>query len=86
MVLLITPSERTALRLMADGKATRDIARNLGISEWAAEAHLTALFARMGAASRTEAIGAALRRGLLGSEDRSVEEPEQRRAAGVTAM
>jgi DNA-binding NarL/FixJ family response regulator len=65
MVLQITPSERDALRLMADGKANREIARDLGISEGAAEPHLTALFERMGASSRTEAIAAAVRRGLL---------------------
>ncbi|HEY8549663.1 MAG TPA: LuxR C-terminal-related transcriptional regulator [Vicinamibacterales bacterium] len=65
MVLRITPMERTALRLMAVGKATREIARDLGLSERVVEDHLSSLFQRMGAASRSEAIGAAVRRGLV---------------------
>ena len=68
MVLLITPGERQALRLMAEGGGMRDIAGDLGMSEPAARAHLSALFARMGVSSRDEAIGAARQRGLLGHE------------------
>jgi DNA-binding CsgD family transcriptional regulator len=68
LVLHITPRERAALQLLADGRATNEIACGLGISEHAIEAHLSTLFARMGAASRTEAIAAAWRRGLLNGE------------------
>lgn len=64
-MLQITPSERAALQLLANGNAATEIAGRLGISECEVEAHLTALFARMGAASRAEAIAAAFRRGLL---------------------
>jgi len=64
-MLHITPVERAVLQLLADGNATADIGDRLGISERAIEALLAALFARMGAASRPEAIAAALRRGLL---------------------
>ena len=65
LVLHITPSERAALQLLADGKAGNEIACGLGISEPAVEPHLSTLFARMGVASRAEAVAAALRRGLL---------------------
>jgi DNA-binding NarL/FixJ family response regulator len=65
LVLHITPAERTALQLLADGKATEDIAWGLGLSERTVELQLTTLFERMGAASRTEAVAAAWRRGLL---------------------
>ena len=65
MTLQITPWERTALELLANGKRADEIAGRLGISEGKVEAHLTTLFARMGAASQTEAIAAAFRRGLL---------------------
>lgn len=75
MVLHITPLERTALRLMADGKTTREIAADLGISEWAVDAHLAALFERLGANSPSEAIDAAARRGLLTDRRRSAREP-----------
>jgi DNA-binding NarL/FixJ family response regulator len=68
MVLLITPGERQALRLMAGGGGMRDIASDLGMSEQAAHAHLHGLFERMGVSSRAEAIGVARRRGLLGGE------------------
>ena len=65
MTLQITPWERTALELLANGKRADEIAGRLGISAGKVEAHLTTLFARMGAASQTEAIAAAFRRGLL---------------------
>jgi len=65
VVLQITPHERVALQLLADGTGTRGIADRLGVSEPEVEAHLSGLFARMGAASRTEAVAAASRRGLL---------------------
>lgn len=74
MTLQITPWERTALELLADGKRVSEIAGSLGISECKVEAHLTTLFARMGAASRTEAIAAAFRRGLLTPDDQMQEE------------
>jgi len=67
VVLQITPAERTTLQWLADGKDAKDIALGLGISVLEAEARLTALFARMGARTTTEAISAALSRGLVGS-------------------
>lgn len=71
-MLLISPAERSALQLLANGKATAEIAGHLGTSEGELEARLTTLFGRMGVASRTEAITVALRRGLLGP-DKDVE-------------
>ena len=72
-MLHITPWERVALQLLANGATTNEMAGRFGVSECQIEAHLTSLSARMGAASRTEAIAAALRRGLLNSDDRSHE-------------
>ena len=63
MVLHITPQEQAALRLLAGGNATDEIANRLGIGD--IDRHLTTLFARMGAASPDEAVAAAARRGLL---------------------
>jgi DNA-binding CsgD family transcriptional regulator len=68
LLLHITPEEREALQLLADGKTTEEIASGLGISERAVEAHLSTVFERMGAATRGEAIEAAQRRGLLNSQ------------------
>jgi DNA-binding CsgD family transcriptional regulator len=64
-MLQITPVERDALQLLADGQTLRDIAGRLGTSESELEAGLTSLFVKMGVGSRAEAISAALRRGLL---------------------
>jgi len=65
MLLYITHRERAALQLLAEGRARTEIAGGLGVSDWAVEDHLTTLFTRMGAASRTGAIDVASRRGLL---------------------
>ena len=65
MVLHITPAERSALQLLATGKATHEIAGHLGTNEGDLDARLSGLFARMGVASQTEAIVVALRRGLI---------------------
>jgi DNA-binding CsgD family transcriptional regulator len=64
-VLHITPVEREALQLLAVGAPTARIAHRLGICESEADTLLNALFARMGATSRSDAVAAALRRGLV---------------------
>ncbi|HMF99433.1 MAG TPA: LuxR C-terminal-related transcriptional regulator [Vicinamibacterales bacterium] len=64
-LLQITPSERQALQMLADEKGATDIASCLGIHLSEVEARLAALFAAMGTSTRTEAIAAAARRGLL---------------------
>jgi DNA-binding NarL/FixJ family response regulator len=64
-MLQITPQERTTLLLLAKGISARELADRFGVSDGDMEARLTTLFARMGAASRDEAIAAACRRGLV---------------------
>jgi DNA-binding CsgD family transcriptional regulator len=71
-MLQITPGERAALVLLANGLSTNELAGRFGVSECEMDAHLTTLFARMGAATRTEAIAAAFRRGLLIPDDQMV--------------
>jgi len=61
----LTPREMAALRLMADGKANKEIARDLTISERTVKTHLGHLFEKLGVTSRTEAIKVATRRGLV---------------------
>ena len=61
----LTPRELTALRLMADGKANKEIANELGISERTVKTHLGHLFEKLGVTSRTEAARVATRRGLV---------------------
>jgi DNA-binding CsgD family transcriptional regulator len=63
--LQITPRERRALQLLANGYTTRDVAVSLGIGAVEIDPLLTRLFAAIGAATRAEAIAVAGRRGLL---------------------
>ena len=61
----LTPRELATLRLMADGRANKEIASTLGISERTVKTHLGHLFEKLGVTSRTEAIKIAMRRGLV---------------------
>ena len=61
----LTPRELSTLRLMADGKANKEIANDLGISERTVKTHLGHLFEKLGVTSRTEAVKIATRRGLV---------------------
>jgi DNA-binding NarL/FixJ family response regulator len=61
----LTPRELSALRLMADGKANKEIAGALDISERTVKTHLGHLFEKLGVTSRTEAVKVATRRGLV---------------------
>ena len=64
-VLQITPSERDALQLVAQGAPTSQIGAMLGLVPADIGSFLAALFTRLGATSRAEAISVASRRGLL---------------------
>src|SRR5437867_2723486 len=61
----LTPREMAALRLLADGKANKEIASALAISERTVKTHLGHLFEKLGVTSRTEAVKVATRRGLV---------------------
>jgi DNA-binding NarL/FixJ family response regulator len=69
VILHITPEERMALQLLAEGTTTEGLAVHLGTSECEAGAYLTTLFAKLGAGCRAEALAAAARRGLLAATD-----------------
>jgi LuxR family transcriptional regulator, quorum-sensing system regulator BjaR1 len=64
-MLRITPSEQMVLQLLAHGMRKHDIAVRLRLSEQEVDSDLAALCSRMGAASTTDAVAAALRRGLI---------------------
>ena len=61
----LSPREREVLGLVAEGLANQEIARKLKISEHTAKFHVAAILAKLGAASRTEAVHLAARRGLI---------------------
>jgi DNA-binding CsgD family transcriptional regulator len=64
-VLRITPAERRALQLVAEGAATSLIGAALDLSASDVDPYLSALFAKFGAATSSDAVAAASRRGLL---------------------
>ena len=61
----LTARELEVLRAVARGKANKEIADALVISESTVKAHLKALFTKLGVLSRTEAVNVAVRRGLF---------------------
>jgi DNA-binding NarL/FixJ family response regulator len=61
----LTPRELEVLELMGQGLPNKQIARALQISEHTVKFHISAIFAKLGAASRTDAVGRAARQGLI---------------------
>ena len=61
----LTPRELEVLRLLAAGKPNKCIAADLGIGEVTVKSHVRAIFAKLNVLSRTEAIAAASRSGLI---------------------
>jgi DNA-binding CsgD family transcriptional regulator len=64
-VLQITPADRLALQLVAEGAATSLIGAALDLSASEVGPYLSELFAKFGAATPVDAVAAASRRGLL---------------------
>lgn len=62
---LLTPREMEVLRLVANGLPNKTIAHQLDISEHTVKFHVGSILTKLDAASRTEAVTIATRRGLL---------------------
>ncbi len=62
---VLTPREREVLALVADGRSNGAIAKALFISTKTASVHVSNILGKIDAASRTEAVAIARRRGLL---------------------
>lgn len=60
----LTPREQEVLRLVARGRANKEIAYDLGLSVHTVERHLTNLYPKIGCRSRTEATAFALTHGF----------------------
>jgi two-component system NarL family response regulator len=61
----LTGRELDVLRRLARGKSNKEIGADLCISETTVKSHLRSIFAKLNVLSRTEAISAASRRGLV---------------------
>ena len=61
----LTARETVVLRLIALGLGNKEIASRLDISEHTAKFHVSSILAKLGAASRTEAVTIGMTRGLV---------------------
>ena len=61
----ISPREIEVLRLIAQGKANKEIGVKLGISEGTVKNHLTNIFTKLGAVDRAQALTIAVKRQLV---------------------
>jgi two-component system NarL family response regulator len=61
----LTMRELETLRLVAEGKANKEIAAELQVSEETIKSHVANLLGKLGVVNRTEAVGVAIRRGLV---------------------
>jgi DNA-binding NarL/FixJ family response regulator len=61
----LTARETVVLRLMALGLGNKEIASRLDISEHTVKFHVSSILAKLGAASRTEAVTIGMTRGLV---------------------
>jgi DNA-binding CsgD family transcriptional regulator len=62
---LLTPREREILSLIGEGLSNKEMARRLGISVHTVKFHLEALFTKLDATSRAEAVTKGLRGGVI---------------------
>jgi DNA-binding NarL/FixJ family response regulator len=60
----LSPREREVLSLMVHGRSNREIAAALGITEATVKCHVSVILARLEVNDRTQAVLAALQRGL----------------------
>lgn len=65
----LTTREFEVLSLLAQGLSNNEIAQRLGVSTRTVKGHLEELFAKLEVDSRTAAVTAALRLGILGMQD-----------------
>lgn len=61
----LTPREIEVLQLLATGLSNKAIARQLNISEHTVKFHISSIFSKLNASSRTEAVAIAMRQGWI---------------------
>lgn len=61
----LTPREIEVLGMLAEGLGNKEIAWRLGLSEHTVKFHVSAIFAKLNATSRTEAVILGIRQGLI---------------------
>ena len=61
----LTRREREVLQMLAGGLANKEIAARLAISDHTVKFHVASILGKLGVSSRTEAVSAGIRRGLV---------------------
>lgn len=61
----LTTREQEVLQYLAQGLANKQIALTLGISEHTVKFHVSAIYSKLGASNRTEAVSLGLKQGLI---------------------
>jgi DNA-binding NarL/FixJ family response regulator len=65
LVEALTPRETDVLELLALGLPNKAIAARLAISDQTVKFHVAAIYGKLGASNRTDAVRRALRRGIV---------------------
>ena len=65
LIEMLTPREIEVLTMLAEGLGNKEIARQLDISDNTVKFHLSSIFGKLGASSRTEAVMQGMRHGLI---------------------
>ncbi|MGU7780829.1 LuxR C-terminal-related transcriptional regulator [Burkholderia sp. PU8-34] len=65
LVEMLTPREIEVLTMLAEGLGNKEIAHQLDISDNTVKFHLSSIFGKLGASSRTEAVMQGMRHGLI---------------------
>ncbi|MDP9361548.1 MAG: response regulator transcription factor [Acidobacteriota bacterium] len=65
MIEPLTAREREVLRLLASGQTNKEIAQRLGVTDHTIKFHVNGILGKLGAATRTEAVVEAARRGII---------------------
>jgi DNA-binding NarL/FixJ family response regulator len=65
MIEPLTAREREVLRLLASGLTNKEIAQRLGVTGHTIKFHMNGILGKLGAATRTEAVVEAARRGII---------------------
>ena len=73
----LSPREREVLVLTAQGISGKDASDALNISERTVEAHLRAVYSKLGARNKTEAVLIALKSGLILLDELSIDEGDK---------
>jgi DNA-binding NarL/FixJ family response regulator len=61
----LTARELEVLEALGEGLSNKSIAARLGITEHTVEFHVSAIFSKLGAENRTDAVRRGVRRGLI---------------------